>query len=1239
MKTTRIRVSAQAVMSMARVALIGLGFASLAAAQATATIAGTVKDTQGAVVAGAALTLTSETRGSTFPAVSGSTGDFIITNLPGDTYTVAVTMNGFKKAERAGVAANPGDRVAIGTITLEVGNLSETVEVSAEAPLVQTQTGERSSTISQEAVQNVPITGTFFADLVALAPGVGSVGGNNDRPARLDGVSGNAARTNFMLDGVTSVNTGGNQPGINLNFDSVAEVKVLTNAYQAEYGRSSGLQVVGVTKSGTDHFHGSLYDFELNSKWNTNSWANMGNGLPKAVASSRYWGGSIGGPVGRPSKQNKLFFFVSEQIQPSTTGGSVNYFRVPTLQERQGNFSQTTDQNGQVFNLIKDPQSNLPCSSTSAGGCFADGGVLGAIPASRLYPIGLAILSQYPAPNIQGLNYNLKTVAPNVTQTNFQTVARADYNLSSRVRISGKYAGQNATIVPVAGSIPGYNDRVTEYPALIVPSITVDFIINPTTILEATAGYTRGNQLGSVAIDSVANRCNVGLCNFPELFPNAENVPAGSYQAKVLAGSNAPYYKNGQVLLAPDYSWGSRIANAPPNNNYPPFVNWQYTADTNIAITKVWGVHTFKAGFSSQDSMKVQNLGTQEAGTLPIEGALSFANNSNNPLDTGFGYANAAIGVFNSYGQQNALVEGRYVYHNNDFYVQDNWKVNSKLTLDLGLRFVHNGQQYDSREQEANFFPNLWQASQAPLLFVPGCSISAVVCPGTDRVAINPATLQSLGAGSSAAIGAIVPGTGSLTNGIVQAGKGIDKANYTEPFLALGPRIGVAYSPFGSHIVIRGALGLFYDRPQGDAIFGQTGNPPVGQASTVYNSTLQQVASGSATQFQAPPQLGIYNYNSGLPSSLQFNIGTQVVLPWASLLDVSFVQDYNYNNIAFGAIGTPSGQNPIDLNAPDIGTAYLAQYQDSTLGPAAVPGASALPTNLLRPYRGLGAIIDTWPRFHDLYRAIDSSYKHQYRHGLSAGFNYTLGLGNSGNMLSQQIFVHNGSAIALSPQQSMNDSLINNIGFRRNTLKGYAVWDLPKVSSLPKIAGAVLNGWQLSVVYTGGTGAPYDVTYSYASNGGNVNLTGSPDYTARIKLVGNPGSGCSSNPYAQFNVNAFAGPTYNSVGNESGSSLLHQCFNNTTDLAILRSFKLFSEQRRFSFRLQAFNVFNTVVINGVNTTMQLASPASPSAITNNQYNSDGSLNTARLTPATSGFGAATSAQNMRSVEAQLRFTF
>jgi hypothetical protein len=165
------------------------------------------------------------------------------------------------------------------------------------------------------------------------------------------------------------------------------------------------------------------------------------------------------------------------------------------------------------------------------------------------------------------------------------------------------------------------------------------------------------------------------------------------------------------------------------------------------------------------------------------------------------------------------------------------------------------------------------------------------------------------------------------------------------------------------------------------------------------------------------------------------------------------------------------------------------------------------------------------------------------------------------------------------------------------------------------------------------------VTYNYASNGANVNLTGSPQYYARINVGRNAGSGCSGNPYAQINANAFSGPTYNSIGNESGSSLFNYCFNNTTDVAIQRSFRLFSEQRRFSFRVDAFNVFNTVVINAVNTTMQLASPAAPSAITNNQFNADGSLNTARLTPQNAGFGAATGAQARRTIQAQVRFTF
>ena len=311
---------------------IVLGFTWMASGQTSATIAGTVRDEQGAGIPGATITLISETRGTTFDTQSGATGDYVLTNLPADTYTVRVTMDGFKTSERKGVAASLGDRVAVPPITVAVGALAETVLVTGDAPMIQAQTGERSFTVPREAVENLPVATRYFGQFAALAPGV-VVSGNN-RFARIDG-----ARTNYMLDGISSVNTGGNQPGLELNADAIAEVKVVTSAYQAEYGRSTGIQISGITKSGTNQLRGSLYNIERQGKWNSNSWQNVRNNNPKPVLKERDWGYTIGGPVGKPGGTNKLFFFYSEQFSPRTSGGAVNRFRVPTLLERQGDFS------------------------------------------------------------------------------------------------------------------------------------------------------------------------------------------------------------------------------------------------------------------------------------------------------------------------------------------------------------------------------------------------------------------------------------------------------------------------------------------------------------------------------------------------------------------------------------------------------------------------------------------------------------------------------------------------------------------------------------------------------------------------------------------------------------------------------------------------------------------------------------------------------------------------------------
>jgi hypothetical protein len=519
-------------------------------------------------------------------------------------------------------------------------------------------------------------------------------------------------------------------------------------------------------------------------------------------------------------------------------------------------------------------------------------------------------------------------------------------------------------------------------------------------------------------------------------------------------------------------------------------------------------------------------------------------------------------------------------------------------------------------------------------------------------VAIDPVTGASLGQGSSALVGTIVPNTGVLLNGIFKAGEGIPKTNYTWPAIALAPRVGFAYDVTGAQkFVVRGASGVFFDRPSGQYTFAQVGNAPTGQVSTVQYSTLQSIPKeGLATT--APPLLSVFQYDAKIPTNVMWNVGVQMALPYSSSLDVSYVGTHGYNILAYGSSGLTTVESALDLNAPDLGAAYLPENQDPTLGTSAIPGATALRTDLLRPYRGLGTIYSSWPRFWTQYDSIQTSFNRRFSRGWQAGLNWTWSLRSHGNTSSPLHFVHTpDGGIADDPRQPQLDEILYhsaaggnviNVGNRPHLIKGNFVWELPKVNTSGggalKVLGAVINDWQWSGVYTGGSGPTYDARYSYQQNGANVNLTGSPAYLARIKVNGDTGSGCSDNQYKQFSTEAFSGPGYYSIGDESGANLMRYCTLNFWDFAIARRIQV-GGGRSLEIRFDMFNAFNTTVYNSVQTTMQLTSPAAPNNVTNSPFAPDGSVLPGRVRPQTAGFGQANGSWPARTSQLQLRFQF
>ncbi len=852
-----------------------LGAASIASAQiTTGTITGTVRDGQGGVIPGATVILTSDTQGTkSSPVVTSGTGDFVFVNLRADTYTIEVAMPSFNTLKRSGVQVSPGERVSAGPLVLEVGGATEVVDVKAEVSLVQSTSAERSFTIATDSVTNLPIVGRAFTSLAALAPGVTGTSRIGDRSSTGGG------DTNIQMDGVSTMDTGSNRAIIDLNVESIAEVKVLVSSYQAEYGRSSGLQITAVTKSGTNRFRGSVYDVERNSDWYANSKTNILNGDPKTIQRQREWGYSIGGPVGKPGGTNKLFFFYTQEFEPRTGGNDKTRYRLPTALERQGDFSKSTDNLGNPYPYIKNPAVAGTCSAANQTACFADGGVLGRIPAAQLYQTGLNVLKMYPLPNIEnvpaGQPWNFEITRPEESILSTQPAVRFDYQATQKFRVSFKYSGFSQREQVQQGSIPGWNDTRMVSPNVSLIATTANYTLSPTLFLEGTFGRSKAHQGGcfgvgggggpqfcnAFPVGDNSNRNNIGLGGMPFIFPEAATIDQRYFVYDLLNRSGSPMWDGAQVLLPPSFAWGNRVSSGAPSPNYaPPNIgfpsqNIASSMDVAISLTKVWGRHTIKTGFYNQYSNKQQVQGGAAGGP-----SLNFQQDTvgTNPCDTSFGFSNAAIGCFSSYGQGSKGVEGEYIYYNTEGYVQDNWKLSSNLTLDYGVRLVHQTPQYDARGQASNFFTEQWNRAAAPVLYVAGCANGVYPCTGTNRQAMNPLTNQFLGPNTTLAIGTIVPNSGNATNGLVQADQGIPLSTYLQPTLGVAPRFGMAYDLTGrQQIVFRGGGGLYFDRPSGNAVFAQVLNPPARKSVTLRFGQLQALGTGGLAT-EAPSSLSVY---------------------------------------------------------------------------------------------------------------------------------------------------------------------------------------------------------------------------------------------------------------------------------------------------------------------------------------------------------------------------------------------
>jgi hypothetical protein len=1130
------------------------------------TITGTITDAQGAAVPNAKVTITEDSTGLTTSLQSNDSGSFTRPAMKAGTYTVTVEASGFQKAQQKNVLINPGAYTST-NITLQVGNATQTVEVTAQAPLLQTETPTIGATLNSGQISQAPLGGQrTFTYLARLSPGV-LPAEQGARDSLGGGFSANGVRStgenNFLLNGVdNNVNVIDfiNQTSfvIGPSVEAIGEMTVITNGNNAEYGRAAGGVVNVNLKSGTNELHGVIFEILQNNQLNANRWENNKAGAAVPTLKQNQFGGAAGGPI----IKNKLFIFGDYQgtriasaggvIQNLGYGGQVT---IPTTAMVNGDFRSLLGAGG--VNQIYDPTTTTCTSGCTPGTLKALSGqtpvysrmpfMNNRIPTSMMDPAALKIASLYPATNqtvatgkFPQNDYFMST--PGALNTD-QGDGRVDYRINDRNSVFGSISWTNtskASVQPFSGILDGGDFNGTS---------ETDLGRN------AQLSYTR---LWSSAMVS---ETRVGFSRLVTARTQA-NSDIDAFKIAGIGGYNPTQPLNGglpQIDLQ-DSSGSGRYrtvggANWLPTKEYNNV--WDFIQ--NVAITK--GTHSFKFGaefrpiqlpfFQVPYPHGEMFFRTNETAFPALTGPLTNAN-------TGDPVASFLLGSING-GQistTNFISSTKKAYA---FYAQDDWKVTSKLTLNLGLRYELFSPIGERFARQSNF------VLQDLTLYIPAGPNQDAPLPVNFSV---PATVN--GSSYKALFPQVKVDRGSVDQYLVPW----DKVDF-------GPRVGFAYA-VRQKTVIRGAYGIFYGGEE-----NQGGNPNRGE-SAPFNISPQLNRPGDVGLFEPNPSFANgaptggmsigypLNVFSGFPvSSLQFrslatdfrnpmvqkwNFAIQHELPGQMALEVSYVGNHSSHQLL----------QP-DFNAcPNFATTNTSITCD-TLRNQKFGGL----------YTGIGSISGTasfgWGNYHGMTAKLEK----RLTNGLQFVSSYTYGhaLANSGTTLS------GSNNIFTRDPTNFNTSYANASWDIRHNFTTAFNYDIPfgrgkrYGANLNPVVNALAGGWAANGILTLRSGQPFTIR-----SNGCIGVWGGGTTCSPVLVNGkdpNAAPANGRNPSAWFDTSNFLAPNADYPGGNLGLQSNYGPPGRTLDFSLFKDF-VFTERIGLQFRAEATNLGNTPQFNVAN---------------------------------------------------------